>query len=358
MSSALPIKTYTKEAEVAVQAVLRACHVTKSVQDTLKVDDKVSKPDKSPVTIGDLAAQALITLHLQNAFPEDKIVGEEDTTELRKNDGLRNKVVGLVNEGFEKGKLGKESEGIWGEGESFAEDSVLTALDLGSHTGGPTGRSWTIDPIDGTLGFLRKEQYAVCLALIVDGIVQLGVLACPNLGTTSVTDSQTGVLFLAKKDEGGWMRSLKDDAKWEKTTIPEQPTPLRFLESVESGHSAHSVQARIGELLGVQEGTSLRMDSQAKYGALGRGEGGCYLRIPTKYIGGKDYQEKIWDHASGSLLISESGGVVSDMHGAPLDFSRGRTLSANEGIVAAASGVHAKAVESVKKAIEEFGKKV
>lgn len=153
--------------------------------------------------------------------------------------------------------------------------SVLTALDLGSHTGGPTGRSWTIDPIDGTLGFLRKEQYAVCLALIVDGIVQLGVLACPNLGTTSVTDSQTGVLFLAKKDEGGWMRSLKDDAKWEKTTIPEHPTPLRFLESVESGHSAHSVQARIGELLGVQEGTSLRMDSQAKYGALGRGEGGC-----------------------------------------------------------------------------------
>lgn len=111
--------------------------------------------------------------------------------------------------------------------------------------------------------------------MIVDGIVQLGVLACPNLGTTSVTDSQTGVLFLAKKDEGGWMRSLKDDAKWEKTTIPEHPTPLRFLESVESGHSAHSVQARIGELLGVQEGTSLRMDSQAKYGALGRGEGGC-----------------------------------------------------------------------------------
>jgi 3'(2'), 5'-bisphosphate nucleotidase len=45
------------------------------------------------------------------------------------------------------------------------------------------------------------------------------------------------------------------------------------------------------------------------------------------------------------------------MHGAPLDFSRGRTLSANEGIVAAAKGVHTKAVESVKRAVEEFGKK-
>ena len=81
------------------------------------------------------------------------------------------------------------------------------------------------------------------------------------------------------------------------------------------------------------------------------------LRIPTKYIGGKDYQEKIWDHASGSLLIAESGGIVSDMHGAPLDFSKGRTLSANEGVVAAGRGVHGKAVEAVKKAIEEFGNK-
>ncbi|KIL54954.1 hypothetical protein M378DRAFT_18390 [Amanita muscaria Koide BX008] len=27
---------------------------------------------------------------------------------------------------------------------------------------------WTIDPINGTKGFLRGEQYAVCLALIVD----------------------------------------------------------------------------------------------------------------------------------------------------------------------------------------------
>ena len=155
--------------------------------------------------------------------------------------------------------------------------SVLSALDAGSHHGGPTGRSWTIDPIDGTLGFLRKEQYAVCLALIIDGQVELGLLACPNLGSTSVDDSHKGVIFLARKSEGGWMRSLdaEEGAEWTKTTLEAEPSPLRFLESVESGHSAHDVQARIGELLGVKEGTSLRMDSQAKYGALGRGEGGC-----------------------------------------------------------------------------------
>lgn len=41
---------------------------------------------------------------------------------MRNNDTLREKVVGLVNRGFEKRVLGKESEGIWGEGESFSED--------------------------------------------------------------------------------------------------------------------------------------------------------------------------------------------------------------------------------------------
>lgn len=84
----------------------------------------------------------------------------------------------------------------------------------------------------------------------------------------------------------------------------------------------------------------------------------CYsLRIPTKYSGGKLYDEKIWDHASGLLLIQESGGVCTDMHGKQLDFSVGRTLRDNEGIVAAGKGLHAEVVEAVKRAVEEAGKK-
>lgn len=41
------------------------------------------------------------------------------------------------------------------------------------------------------------------------------------------------------------------------------------------------------------------------------------------------------------------------MHGAPLDFSVGRTLKGNEGIVAAGRDIHAKAVDAVKLAIKE-----
>ena len=40
---------------------------------------------------------------------------------------------------------------------------------------------WTINPIDRTKGFLCGKQYAICLSLIVDLIVQVGIIGCPNL---------------------------------------------------------------------------------------------------------------------------------------------------------------------------------
>jgi 3'(2'), 5'-bisphosphate nucleotidase len=60
-----------------------------------------------------------------------------------------------------------------------------------------------LDPIDGTKGFLRGEQYAVCLALIVDAQVQLGVMGCPNLPVDpSHPDGPRGCLFVAVRGQG------------------------------------------------------------------------------------------------------------------------------------------------------------
>ena len=44
----------------------------------------------------------------------------------------------------------------------------------------PTGL-WTLDPIDDTKGFLRGEQYAIRLALLVDARVRLGLMGCLSL---------------------------------------------------------------------------------------------------------------------------------------------------------------------------------
>ena len=68
---------------------------------------------------------------------------------------------------------------------------------------------WTLDPIDGTKGFLRGEQYAVCLVLIVDSQVQVGVIGCPNLPYDWNTNpEQKGVVFVAVKGQGAEQVSM------------------------------------------------------------------------------------------------------------------------------------------------------
>lgn len=91
------------------------------------------------------------------------------------------------------------------------------------------------------------------------------------------------------------------------------------------------------------------MDSQAKYCALARGDGGAYLRMPV----GTGYREKIWDHASGALLVEEAGGVITDSRGEPLDFGLGRTLGENFGVVAAGRATHSRVIAAVRQAREE-----
>lgn len=49
--------------------------------------------------------------------------------------------------------------------------------------------------------------------------------------------------------------------------------------------------------------------------------------------------------------------MCTDMWGKPLDFGVGRTLKSNEGIVAAGKDTHGRAVEAVKRAVDEAGGK-
>jgi len=242
---------------------------------------------------------------------------------------------------------------------------MLEAIDQGNSPGGNKGRIWALDPIDGTKGFLRGGQYAVCLALMEDGDVKVGVLGCPNLpiddsaplaadaGSNQTDTEGKGVLFSAILGKGAISRPLTTGALAESKPISMKPvtdiTQATFCESVEAGHSSHGDQHDIAQKLGITK-DSVRMDSQAKYASIARGAGDIYLRLPTS----KTYQEKIWDHAAGDLIVREAGGEVTDSLGRRLDFGLGRTLKENKGVVAAPKAVHGRVLEAVK---EVLGKK-
>ena len=162
---------------------------------------------------------------------------------------------------------------------------------------------WTLDPIDGTKGFLRGGQYAVCLALNVNARVELGVMGCPNLPISSSNPSgPRGAIFVAVRGQGAHQLSLSNP-------FSDPPIPLsipafeqenlNMLESVEKNHANLTFNDRVAEILGITRPPT-RMDSQAKYCSLARGDGGIYLRMPT----GTGYKEKIWVSPSLSFSCS------------------------------------------------------
>ncbi|KAA3479762.1 SAL1 phosphatase-like [Gossypium australe] len=307
---------YDKELAAAIKAASLAARLCRKVQKALLQSDVRSKHgrNKSPVTVADYGSQALVSFVLQQEFPgEFSLVAEEDSNDLRKDgDGeIVERIAKLVNESL-------TSDGSYGV--SLSSEDVLKAIDSGKSEGGSQGRHWVLDPIDGTKGFVRGDQYAVALALLDRGNVVLGVLACPNLPLTSISvahphspNNEVGCLFFAEVGRGTYMQPLDGSSTVKVVSAVENPEEASFFESYEAAHSMHDLSSLI---------------AQVKYGALSRGDGDIYLRFPRN-----GYREKIWDHAAGSIVVTEAGGVVTDAAGKQLDFSKGKYLDLDTGII-------------------------
>ena len=91
------------------------------------------KPDRTQVTDADKRVEKMIRDHLASARPQDSVFGEE-----------------------------------------FGVTGQVTAQ---------SNRQWIVDPIDGTSNFVRGVPiWGLLLALVVDGVPQLGVVSAPALG--------------------------------------------------------------------------------------------------------------------------------------------------------------------------------
>jgi 3'(2'), 5'-bisphosphate nucleotidase len=315
--------SYSLEKEIAVQAVLKACKLCQSVRRSMISDDAMLKEDKSPVTIADFGSQAVIIDELYKHFPKDPFIAEEDAAELLslENTPLRESVYRQVQQ----------------VSPSLKEDEIVNAIQRGNYIGQGVGRQWVLDPIDGTKGYLRNGQYAVALALIENGKIVLGILGCPNLGNDFTDpESSVGCLYLAVRGEGVVSRSLEAPGELSvKVSEIDNPSETKVCESRDSGHSSHGKAAQISDRLGITA-TPIRIDSQCKYAVVARGDASIYLRLPAS----RGYEEKIWDHAAGVIIIEEAGGRVSDVEGRPLDFTRGNTLKGNRGVIATSAPIY------------------
>jgi len=337
----------------ATRVVARACAMSRGVQASFESGAELKKRDASPVTVADFAVQALILAELHELYPSHKFIAEETSSALQRDENLLLQVQATVNAARELSSR-----------PPLSAQALCAALDLGNyaepHDPERPQFVWVLDPIDGTKGFMRKQQFCIALALLQHGIPHIGLLGCPNLPPSLMdasadgfrdTRENGGVMFHALRGAGAWMQ----DAAGGEVQNAERHTPVRvsdvadpmlgvFMESVESGHSSHALSASVAAELGVRA-APVRMDSQAKYGVISRGEANLFMRFPRA-----GYVENIWDHAAGVVVIEEAGGIVSDGEGRALDFSRGRFLNNKRGIVASNGKLHAAVLRALARA--------
>lgn len=302
------------EIDFMVAAVCEAAALAIRVQADL-AGVGLTKDDRSPVTIADFGAQALVARRLAATLPRARLVGEESSGALRKGDGAK--------------LLPRIVEQVLKSEPEATEDSVCEWIDIGSAE--PSGSFWTLDPIDGTKGFLRNEHYAVALARIDDGRVTLGALACPRLGADGALDG-IGAVYAAAQDQGTWVAPLAN-GEWNRVSVSRDADlkNARLLRSVDAGHTNEGQLDKVCASLGI-EAPAVCLDSQAKYGVLASGGAEILLRLlsPSR----PDYRELIWDQAAGSIVLEEAGGRITDLDGRALDFSRGLHLAENRGVCA------------------------
>ncbi|KAA8519854.1 hypothetical protein F0562_014056 [Nyssa sinensis] len=364
LASAEP-EEYSKELEVAVRAVQMACLLCQRVQESLVSngnDQFQSKDDNSLVAIADWSVQATVSWVLSQSFGSKNvsIVAEKDVQALSKADagGLLEAVVKTVNECLAEAPY----FGLKVPVMDFGTTEVLEAISRCKSTWEPTGTFWVLSPVDGTLGFLHGDQYAVALALIEDGEAVLGVLGCPDYPmkkewlsyhngyrriisklTQQTSESwDKGCVIYARRGSGkAWMQPVLHHGEkklmWPNSARPihvssiDNPALATFCEPVGKANSSYSFTAGLAHSVGLRN-QPLHVNSMVKYAAIARGDAEIFMKFARA-----GYKEKIWDHAAGVVIIQEAGGVVTDAGGHPLDFSKGTYLEGlDRGIIACA----------------------
>lgn len=233
---------YEKELEKAIELAKLAGELVMKYHDSQNLSIE-TKPDNTPVTIADKESNKLILAGLREAFPLDGIVSEE-------------------------------LEKVEGE------------------------RTWYVDPIDGTKGFIRKNgDFAIHIGLVEDRSPVLGVVYKPL-----TKEYFYGVKdFGAYKVEGNIIREMQ---------VSREENDLRLLVSYDYDNREEAV-----ELV-----AKLNPSQIIKFGS----EGLRLMKI-VENQGDLRITEKAgmcstWDVCAPHAIVEAAGGIVEFLDGKKLEY--------------------------------------
>lgn len=344
---------YKNELNVAIGALQKAAQLSQLI---VSAKDKgvIEKEDLSPVTVADFAVQALLTATIKNAFPEDRVVGEEDATDLRKNPILMRRVWELL------GRIGNDTH-LCKLPES--EEQMCDLIDECGASSPGAGRTWVFDPIDGTKTYVRGELYAINIGFLVDGKQTMGVVGCPNMSLNAqaplrnedIDPTGEGCIAYAVKGHGAYIRPLKGspESVQTKKIARHEAKDIRFVTCARIVDSAlDGIHEKVADRFNAPFPGSDLVPWVLRWAALAMGLGNTTVWVYKR----RDRYAKVWDHAGAMLLFEETGGKITDVHGKDIDLLAGRKMSDNFGFVAAPEELHGKVLETVHQVLRDEGR--
>ncbi|MCC5888916.1 MAG: inositol monophosphatase family protein [Alkalibacterium sp.] len=200
--------------------------------------------------------------------------------------------------------------------EHFPEDKIVGEEGFGDEISSLEGRVWIIDPIDGTLNFVKQqENFAVMLALYDDGIGQLAYVF-------DVTDNK---LYSAIKDKG-----VSCNGKQLK-----KPQDLTLSEGLIASSSALMIKNNTSGLKAIAESSlGVRMLGSAGLETLEVVKGNVVAYLASNL--------KPWDIAPGIVFMKELGLTATDFNGNSLD------LLSNNNLLLSTNKAHGEIVDLLK----------
>jgi myo-inositol-1(or 4)-monophosphatase len=206
---------------------------------------------------------------------------------------------------------------------SFPDDSLL--CEEGTTGNGTSGRTWIVDPLDGTLNFIHAfPVFSISIALRdADGELIVGVVFQPVLGE----------LFTAEKGKGAFLNGNPvrvTDRQSKESFMIATGLPFKEYDDYMDRYIA-MMRDVIRDSAGIRRAGSAAID--LAYTAAGRFDGFWEYRLYP------------WDFAAGVLLVREAGGIVTGFDGSCDVFN-------HHSILAGSAVTHPMLLE---KAIRHFG---
>jgi myo-inositol-1(or 4)-monophosphatase len=173
-------------------------------------------------------------------------------------------------------------------------------------------RVWIVDPIDGTRSFIAgRREFAISVGLAEHGRAVLGAVLNPA----------TAELYWAVLGEGAWQQDGASGSPRRLGVRSDAVPPVML---------ASRSELAAGEFVPFEAEWRLHPTGSTAYklARVAAGAGSAFLSRGPK---------SEWDVCAGALMVTEAGGVVTDLHGRALGYNRADPYV--HGILAAAPGL-------------------